>query len=231
MRKVLNLLLLLIIISCTSNSSSYDITDSEFRNMCEESDIKYSLILSEEGKKGNNWKSQIQDANDLKISIESLLRRVDSHLPIDQQYINELKYNKGLLAFLPNEFNSLPKNYKKLIIMNYEQHVLSDLNFMCLIGIQHYFAIKSNVQPKKDTIRIGEEFSARISVLASNFRDSVFLYDENDSLVFSGIDSLGYVEFRKKELTRGLKVYRGYYKQSVLKDIKAPRIRIEYYVE
>ncbi|RLD65427.1 MAG: hypothetical protein DRI84_06850 [Bacteroidetes bacterium] len=160
-----------------------------------------------------------------------MLERIDNNHLIDEEFITNLDYNKGLLEFLPHNLNILPHNYKKLIIKNYEQRVIDDLKFECLITSRHYFAVKSSVQEEKDTIKVGDEYVAKISILASNFRDTIFLYDENDNLVFTGIDSLGYVDFRRKETSKGLKVYKGYYKSSLLSNYKIPRIRIEYYVE
>jgi len=159
------------------------------------------------------------------------LERIDNNHLIDEQFINELGYNKDLLTFLPKEFSSLPKNYKKLIVKSYEQRVMNDLEFDCLYQSFHYFAVAANVQEEKDTIKVGDEYVAKISIIASNFRDTIFLYDEDDSLIFTGVDSMGYVNFRRKESSRGLKVYKGYYKGSLLKNSKSPRIRIEYYVE
>ncbi len=230
MRKIKFLVFLVFTISCSQNKIS-DISDSELNSITEEGRLLYSLILSEEHKKGGFWSDQVRDAKNLKKSIERLLERIDNNHLIDEQFINELGYNKDLLTFLPKEFSSLPKNYKKLIVKSYEQRVMNDLEFDCLYQSFHYFAVAANVQEEKDTIKVGDEYVAKISIIASNFRDTIFLYDEDDSLIFTGVDSMGYVNFRRKESSRGLKVYKGYYKGSLLKNSKSPRIRIEYYVE
>jgi len=230
MKKTLLLLLTIFTISCSQNKIN-DISDSELNNITDKGDILYSLVLSEEHKNGEYWNNQVRDAKSLNKSIESLLERIDKDQLIDESFINELDYNIDLWIFLPKEFNSLPKNYKKLIIKNYEQRVLNDLEFDCLYQSFHYFAVAANVKEAKDTIKFGDEYTAEISILASNFRDTIFLYDENDSLIFTGVDSMGYVNFRRKESSRGLKVYKGYYKGSLLKNSKSPGIRIEYYVE
>jgi len=216
--------------SCSQNSSN-DISDIELTNIIGKDEILYSLIFSEEHKKGGYWDDQIRDAKKLKESITMLLERIDQSELINKKFINKLSFNNDLWSSLPKEFNSLPKNYKKLIIKSYEQKVLNGLEFDCLIQSNIYFWVKSDVQKENDTIQIGNEYSARISILTSNFRDSVYLYDEDNNLIFTGVDSLGYVDFRRKETTKGLKVYTGFYKTSVLKSSKLPRIRIEYYVE
>ncbi len=236
MRKILIILVLLSFISCDNKRNKEvnevnDISNEAFTRLSEVVNHSYRIILSESDKKGRHWDGHIEDAHELQSTVLQIYKDIDAGISIDKDYVNSLKFNDELLLSLPSNFNSLPKNYKKLLIVNYEQNQLNYLIRHCLFSSFHYHWVKADIQSKKDTINIGEEFYAEISLLASNFRDSVFIYDENDSLIFTGIDSLGSIKFIRKEMTKGLKTYKGYYKASLLKDSKLPRFEVEYYVE
>ena len=233
MKNILLILITIFLISCGNNENTkvHDISNQELIQLSESINWNYRIIFSEKDKSGSYWITKIENAELLKSNIVHIINDIDNNIPVDKASLETLNFDSELIEYLPENFNDLPKNYKKLVILNIEQIELNRIVSMCLNSSFHYKWVKASIQLERDTISIGEENRARISILASNFRDCVYIYDKNDSLIFTGIDSLGYVDFSRIETTKGLKVYKGYYNGSLLKDSDLPKFEVQYFVK
>jgi len=233
MKNILLILITIFLISCENNENTkvHDISNQELIQLSESVNWSYKIIFSEKNKNSSFWITKIENAELLKSNIAHIINNIDNNIPVDKDSFKTLYFDSTLIEYLPKNFNDLPNNYKKLVILNIEQIELNRIVSMCLNSSFHYKWVNASIQLERDTISLGEENRAKISILASNFRDSIFIYDKKDSLIFTGIDSLGYVDFSRIETTKGLKVYKGYYKSSLLKNSDLPKFEIQYFVE